>query len=64
MERATTTAAGTCWSNVEYRAVQPSLPPQPGYLQGAAGIAAFLLRLQRVRRDGVEAVRLPWPDRT
>ena len=64
MQHVTATSRGMCWSHIEYRAEQPVLPPQPGYLQGAAGVAAFLLRLERVRRDGSAAVRLPWPDRT
>jgi len=64
MRHATSTSDGICWSNLEYRSEQPVLPPEPGYLQGAAGVAAFLLRLERVRRDGVDAVRLPWPDRS
>jgi len=32
-------------------------------MQGAAGIAGWLLRLARLRRDGVSAQRIWWPDR-
>jgi hypothetical protein len=36
---------------------------QPGFSHGAAGIAGFLLRLDRLHRDGPAAPRLWWPDR-
>jgi hypothetical protein len=44
-----------CWRFVEHRAEQPLLPPGVGWMQGAAGIAAFLFRLERVLRDGRDA---------
>lgn len=34
-----------CWRFVEHRADDPLLPPGVGWMQGAAGIAALLLRL-------------------
>jgi lantibiotic modifying enzyme len=52
---------GVRWSNTEHRASPPALPPAVGWMQGAAGIAGWLLRLGRVRRDR-GALRLPWPD--
>jgi lantibiotic modifying enzyme len=55
-------AGGVRWSNTEHRAAPPELPPVTGWSQGAAGIAAWLLRLTRVQRDA-DAPRLAWPDR-
>ena len=54
-------AGGLRWSHTEYRASPPELPPAVGCMQGAAGIAGWLLRLGRVRRDRA-ARRLAWPD--
>ena len=52
------------------RAVRESgLPARlyPGFwdnwMQGAAGIASWLLRLARLQRDGASAQRIWWPDR-
>jgi lantibiotic modifying enzyme len=56
-------AAGVRWSNTEFRADPPELPPFVGLMQGAAGIARWLLRLGRVHRDGPGARRIIWPDR-
>jgi hypothetical protein len=53
---------GLCWSNTEHRVSPPDLPPWTGWMQGAAGIAGWLLRLGRVQRDAA-ARRLDWPDR-
>ena len=36
---------GTRWSNVEHTADPPDLPPEPGLMQGAGGIAGWLARL-------------------
>ncbi len=36
---------GVAWSNTEYTASVPDLPPEPGFMQGAAGIASWLARL-------------------
>jgi lantibiotic modifying enzyme len=33
------------WSNTEHTAKVPELPPEPGFMQGAAGIAPWLARL-------------------
>lgn len=52
---------GVRWSHTEHRVIPPDLPPSVGWMQGAAGIAGWLLRLARVRRDRA-ARRLSWPD--
>ena len=52
--------AGVRWSHTEHRVSPPDLPPAVGWMQGAAGIAGWLLRLDRVRRDR-SARRLPLP---
>ncbi|WP_202868053.1 lanthionine synthetase LanC family protein [Kribbella sindirgiensis] len=44
------------WRFVEYRNEDPLLPPGVGWMQGAAGIAAYLLRLQRVLGGDQRAV--------
>lgn len=41
-----------CWRFTEHRNDDPLLPPGVGWMQGAAGIAAYLLRLARVLREG------------
>ena len=46
------TAGGAYWRFVEHRQDPPLLPPGTSWMQGAAGIAAFLLRLARVAEDG------------
>jgi lantibiotic modifying enzyme len=61
LARSTADAAGVRWSHTEYRVSPPELPPSTGWMQGAAGIAGWLLRLARVRRDAA-ARRLAWPD--
>jgi hypothetical protein len=63
LDRRITDKAGTRWSQTEYRASPPELEPAVGWMQGAAGIAGWLLRLARIERDGVTAQRLWWPDR-
>jgi hypothetical protein len=46
VERAVDLGDGrACWRFVEHRAADPLLPPGVGWMQGAAGIAAYLLRL-------------------
>jgi hypothetical protein len=41
-----------CWRFTEHRNADPLLPPGVGWMQGSAGIAAYLLRLARVLREG------------
>jgi len=55
--------SGVRWSNTEHRLDPPDLEPELGWMQGAAGIAAWLLRLARVRGQGTDAPQLWWPDR-
>jgi lantibiotic modifying enzyme len=57
--RAIADDAGTRWSNHEYRAAAPDLPPETTYLQGAPGIGSTLLRLHRVLAGDPWQVR--WP---
>jgi len=54
--RAVRLGPGLAWSNTEYTATPPDLPPEPGFMQGAAGIAAWLARLAALRRGGPHAV--------
>jgi lantibiotic modifying enzyme len=63
LARAITDADGVRWSHTEYRISPPELEPYVGWMQGAAGIAGFLLHLDRLHRDGPGAPRLTWPDR-
>jgi hypothetical protein len=62
VERAITDTTGTRWRFIEHRVEEPLLPPGIGWMQGAAGIAAFLLRAARVNRDGLGAPRVSRPD--
>ncbi|HEX4059481.1 MAG TPA: lanthionine synthetase LanC family protein [Streptosporangiaceae bacterium] len=61
-ERAIRVDSGVCWRFVEYRQDPPLLPPGTSWMQGAAGIAAFLLRLARVTDDGLRAPVIDRPD--
>ncbi len=58
VERAVVDGDRACWRFTEHRAPDPLLPPGVGWMQGAAGIAAYLLRLARVLRDGRTAPRV------
>jgi lantibiotic modifying enzyme len=54
--RALTTPHGITWSNTEHTRTPPELPPEPGFMQGAAGIAGWLARLHALRtRPGAPA---------
>ena len=44
-----------CWRFTEHRNADPLLPPGVGWMQGTAGIAAYLMRLARVLREGRDA---------
>jgi lantibiotic modifying enzyme len=48
-DRAVSTPHGLTWSNTEYTKTPPELPPEPGFMQGAAGIAGWLARLHALR---------------
>ena len=44
------------WRFIEYRNDDPLLPPGVGWMQGAAGIAAYLFRVERVLGGSQDAV--------
>ena len=44
------------WRFVEHKNEDPLLPPGVGWMQGAAGIAAYLFRIERVLGGGQDAV--------
>jgi hypothetical protein len=48
-DRAASTPHGITWSNTEHTRIPPELPPEPGFMQGAAGIAAWLARLHALQ---------------
>jgi len=62
VERAIRDGEHVYWRFVEHRNDDPLLPPSPGWMQGAAGIAAFLLRLARLLRTGPDAPAVPRMD--
>ena len=62
VERAIADEAGARWRFIEHRQDPPLLPPRTSWMQGAAGIAAFLLRLARVVDDGLTAPVVDRPD--
>ncbi|MGY2873517.1 hypothetical protein ACVW00_000707 [Marmoricola sp. URHA0025 HA25] len=55
VERAVPEGEGACWRFVEHRYDDPLLPPGVGWMQGAAGIAAYLFHVDRVVEYGVTA---------
>src|SRR5215471_9157135 len=61
-DRAVRDQAGARWRFTEHRQDPPLLPPGPSWMQGAAGIAAFLLRLARVLENGLSAPVVDRPD--
>lgn len=50
------------WQFVEHRRQQPLLDPTAGWMQGVAGISAYLFRHARVKATGRDATRLSLPD--
>jgi lantibiotic modifying enzyme len=62
VERAIVDDAGARWRFIEHRQDPPLLPPRTSWMQGAAGIAAFLLRLARVEEVGLTADVVVRPD--
>ena len=62
VERTIRDDAGARWRFLEHRQDLPLLPPGTSWMQGAAGIAAFLLRLARVTDDGLCAPVVDRPD--
>jgi hypothetical protein len=61
-ERAVRDRAGARWRFTEHRQDPPLLPPGTSWMQGAAGIAGFLLRLARVMDAGLTAPVVDRPD--
>jgi lantibiotic modifying enzyme len=61
-ERALRDRAGAYWRFTEHRRDPPLLPPGTSWMQGAAGIAAFLLRMARVAEHGRSAPVVDRPD--
>ncbi|WP_308310898.1 lanthionine synthetase LanC family protein [Streptomyces sp. GbtcB6] len=62
VERAVRDGAGARWRFVEYRIESPLLPPGTSWMQGAAGITAYLLRLARYLDTGPDAPVVDRPD--
>jgi Lanthionine synthetase C-like protein len=62
LDRAVRDETGARWQFIEYRQAEPLLPPGTSWMQGAAGIAAFLLRLARVIDHGRSAPVVDRPD--
>jgi len=60
--RAIRDQAGARWRFTEHRQDPPLLPPGTSWMQGAAGIATFLLRLARVLGTGLTAPVVDRPD--
>ena len=52
VERAVIDGPHAYWRFIEHRAEEPLLPPGVGWMQGAAGIAAFLFHVSRVAQGG------------
>jgi hypothetical protein len=59
--RALTTPPGVSWSNTEHTRTPPELAPEPGFMQGAAGIAGWLSRLHALRARPASPVARPGP---
>ena len=59
--RARTTPQGVSWSNTEHTSTPPDLAPEPGFMQGAAGIAGWLSRLHALRARPGSPVARPGP---
>lgn len=59
LERAVIDGPHARWQFIEHRAAEPLLPPGVGWMQGAAGIAAYLFRICRVIRRGRGADTVP-----
>ncbi|MCL2733900.1 MAG: lanthionine synthetase [Actinomycetia bacterium] len=62
VDRAVRDDAGVRWRFLEHRQDPPLLPPGTAWMQGAAGIATFLLRLARYLDTGPDAPVVDRPD--
>ncbi|MET8908922.1 lanthionine synthetase LanC family protein [Micromonospora sp. NPDC004551] len=56
LARTVPTSTGVTWSNTEHTRTPPDLPPEPGFMQGTAGIVGWLARLAAPATPPV----LPW----
>jgi hypothetical protein len=59
VERAARDGDRAYWRFLEHRNDDPLLPPGVGWMQGAAGISAYLFHLSRVVEHGRDAAPLP-----
>lgn len=62
VERAIRDGSGARWRFLEYRDDEPLLPPGTAWMQGASGIAAYLLRLARYIENGPQSPVVDRPD--
>ncbi|MEU8789254.1 lanthionine synthetase LanC family protein [Streptomyces sp. NPDC048643] len=62
VERAIRDESGARWRFLEYRDDEPLLPPGTAWMQGASGIAAYLLRLARFIETGPKSPVVDRPD--
>lgn len=62
VERVIRDESGARWRFLEHRDDEPLLPPGTAWMQGAAGIAAYLQRLARVVDTGPKAPVVDRPD--
>lgn len=56
VDRAIPDGDGVCWRFIEHRNPDPLLPPDIGWMQGAAGIAGFLFHAGRVAAGDTRSV--------
>lgn len=56
VDRAIPDGDGVCWRFIEHRNDDPLLPPDVGWMQGAAGIAGFLFHAGRVAAGDTRSV--------
>ncbi len=59
VDRAVASPYGITWSNTEHTVSPPDLAPEPGFMQGAAGIAGWLARLHTLRTEPTAARPAP-----
>ena len=59
VDRAVEADGRAYWRFIEHRKPEPLLPPGVGWMQGAAGIAAYLFHLARVLDVGRDAAAVP-----
>lgn len=62
VDRAVVDGPHAYWRFIEHRNADPILPPGVGWMQGAAGIAAYLFHASRVADQGAAAVAVPRMD--